>query len=365
MSPAAAARKPGPWGVPQTPAFFDPKNAARWEYRPNTAALFDQAADWRKAGLVRPAAADKKKVHALYIDVQKDFCHKEGSLYVGGRSGMGAIDDSRRMAEWLYANLDTVTHITMTLDTHIPFQIFSRSFWEKADGSVLPAGVPTLISADEVKKGVYKPSLAAAAVIANGNYEWLLKQCIYYCEELERAGKYQLTIWPEHCLLGTAGHGLVGVVEEAAFFHAYARGSQLDFQIKGGNPLTENYSVMKPEVITRFDGAPIPGAQKNTKLLETLFKADYIAVFGQALSHCVKSSVDDLLDFVAAQDPALARKVYLVADCMSAVAVPDGKGGFFVDYTDQGEAALKKFADAGMNVVRSTDPVDSWPGFVR
>jgi nicotinamidase-related amidase len=76
----------------------------------------------------------------------------------------------------------------------------------------------------------------------------------------------------------------------------------------------------------------------------------------------VKSTIDDLLGEIAAQDPALAKKVYLVTDCMSAVTVPDGKGGFAADFTPQAEAALQKFADAGMHLVKSTDPITSWEG---
>ena len=63
---------------------------------------------------------------------------------------------------------------------------------------------------------------------------------------------------------------------------------------------------------------------------------------------------------IASTDPALARKVY-VADCMSAVTVPDGKGGFAVDFTADAEAALQRFAAAGMHIVKSTDPMASWP----
>ena len=51
-----------------------------------------------------------------------------------------------------------------------------------------------------------------------------------------------------------------------------------------------------------------------------------------------------------------------MTDCMSAVTVPDGKGGFVADFTPQAEAGLQKFKDAGMNLVRSTDPLASWPG---
>jgi len=33
-----------------------------------------------------------------------------------------------------------------------------------------------------------------------------------------------------------------------------------------------------------------------------------------------------------------------------------------VDFTDQANAAFQRFADAGMHVVRSTDPIFTWPG---
>jgi hypothetical protein len=33
-----------------------------------------------------------------------------------------------------------------------------------------------------------------------------------------------------------------------------------------------------------------------------------------------------------------------------------------IDYSDQADAAFRRFAEAGMHGVRSTDPIDSWPG---
>ena len=78
---------------------------------------------------------------------------------------------------------------------------------------------------------------------------------------------------------------------------------------------------------------------------------------GQAASHCVKSTIDDLLAEIVSVDQTLAKKIYLLTDCMSAVAVPDGKGGFVADFTDQATAALQRFADAGMNLIKSTDPL--------
>jgi nicotinamidase-related amidase len=342
----------------QVPGFFDPANAGRWDYRPEQSRIFDEA--MQAASSLRPAASDRKRLDFLGIDLQKDFGLKEGSLFVGGRSGTGAIEDSARIARWIYDNLSVITNIRLTLDTHRPFQIFSRSFWVKADDS--PIDAFTFVTADEIRQGVYRPRPAAAHVAANGNYAWLLKQVIDYCEQLERAGKYKLYIWPEHCLLGTAGHNLIGVIEEAALYHSWARGSQGDFQIKGTNPLTENYSVLRPEVLVRHDGKPL--AQKNVSFIETLLAADYVVIGGQAASHCVKSSIDDFLDEILAKDPTLAQKVYVVEDFMSSVTVPDGQGGFFADFTPEAQAALAKFANAGMHVVKSTDPVDTWPDLV-
>ena len=43
---------------------------------------------------------------------------------------------------------------------------------------------------------------------------------------LAAGGKFALTVWPYHAMLGGIGHALVSAVEEAMFFHAIARASQ-------------------------------------------------------------------------------------------------------------------------------------------
>ncbi|MBA3501650.1 MAG: nicotinamidase [Myxococcota bacterium] len=340
------------------PQFFDGKRAADYAYRPDATVVADAAQAWRAQHAVRPSAADETRVHLLLIDVQKDFCFPEGSLYVAGRSGKGAIDDSRRIAEFVYRNAAVVTDITTTMDTHLAYQIFFPSFWlDKADA---PLTAHRVVTSEQIAAGEVRPNPAIAKWLCGGNYTWLCKQVLHYTKELERAGKYQLYLWPPHCLLGSDGHALAGIVHEARLFHAFLRTSQSNVEVKGGNPLTENYSVLRPEVLSRFDGNAL--AQRNTQFLQTLLSAEAVIIAGQAASHCVKSTIDDLLTEIAAQDASLAKKVYLVTDCMSAVTVPDGKGGFAVDFTAQADAALQKFADAGMNLVRSTDPISTWPG---
>ena len=149
-------------------------------------------------------------------------------------------------------------------------------------------------------------------------------------------------------MLGGIGHALVSAVEEACFFHTIARSSQTHFELKGGNPLTENYSVLRPEVLDGADGSAI--AQKNTSFIQTLLDFDAVIIAGQAKSHCVAWTIDDLLTEIQATDPALAKKVSLLEDCTSPVVVPG-----VVDFTEQADVAFQRFSDAGMQIIKATD----------
>jgi nicotinamidase-related amidase len=342
------------------PPFYKARNAELFEYRPDQGMLFEQASAWRARHDVRPAGGDKAKIHLLLIDVQKDFCFPQGSLYVGGRSGRGAMEDNDRIAQFIYRNLGYLTDITATMDTHFAFQIFFPSFW--IDRNDQPLTAHREITTEQIRSGEVRPNPAVAAWICNGNYAWLQKQAEFYTSELEKRGKYKLYLWPYHCLLGSDGHALSGVVHEARLFHAFTRGARAWEEVKGGNTLTENYSVLAPEVVLRWDGQPL--GQRNTQFIKTLLDADAVLIAGQAASHCVKSSIEDLLDEIKAQDESLARKVYVMKDCMSAVAVPDPshRGQFLFDFTPQAEEALKKFQDAGMHVVDSTTALPDFPG---
>jgi nicotinamidase-related amidase len=343
------------------PDFYRSEHARSWSYAPDQHALFLAARAWRKEHAIRPAAADRRRIHLVLVDVQKDFCFPQGTLYVGGRSGTGAMDDSDRIARFLYRNLEAISDVTCTLDTHFPFQIFSPSFWLGADGE--PLAPHQEITTQDIRAGRARPNPDVVAWVEPGIDEtWLRRQVELYCTELEKAGKYKLYLWPPHCLLGSDGHPLAGVIHEARLFHAWSRGARGGIEVKGDNPLTENYSVLAPEVLVTWDGRQI--AARNARFIQTLLAADAVLIAGQASSHCVKSTIDDLLDEIAARDSGLASKVYVLRDCMSAVAVPDPArpGAFIFDFTPQAEEALARWAAAGMHVVDSTQPMPEWPG---
>ena len=343
------------------PEFYRPEHASLYAYRPDPATLLAEAMRLRRAHGLAPADPGGPQVRLLVIDAQRDFCFPEGSLYVGGRSGRGALEDNDRLARFIYRHLHRISEITCTLDTHFPFQIFSPAFWRDRRGE--PLAPHREVRAAEVRVGEVVPNPDVAAWLAGGDREWLRRQAEFYCESLEKSGKYTLYLWPPHCLLGSDGHALAGVIQEAWLFHAYARGARNGIEIKGGHPLTENYSVLSPEVLQRFDGTPL--ATRNEALIDDLLSADALIVAGQAASHCVRSSVDDLLEAIRSRDPGLARRVYVVRDAMSAVAVPDPDrpSAFLFDFTPQAEEAFGRWRDAGMHLVDTETPLSEWPGF--
>lgn len=335
------------------PDFFDANKVEKVWRVPYQERELDAIA-WARQYNLPPAAKDNPRICLMVIDVQNTFCLPEFELFVAGQTGRGAIEDNIRLCEFIYRNLGVITEIDPTMDTHTAMQIFHPIFWIN-DAGEHPLPAQTIISLDDVKKGIWKVNPAIANSVAKGNYVGLQKHALHYVQKLSEGGKYPLMVWPYHAMLGGIGHALVSAVEEACFFHDIARNSQTGFEIKGGNPLTENYSVLRPEVLDGFDGQPI--AQKNARFIKKLLEYDIVAIAGQAKSHCVAWTIQDLLDEILVQDPELVKKVYLLEDCTSPVVVPG-----VIDFTDQANEAFKKFADAGMNVVKSTDPIEDWPG---
>jgi nicotinamidase-related amidase len=333
------------------PEFYEPDRVGEvWRVPYEERAREGRA--WAEQHGIRPSAGDSLRICLLAVDVQNTFCIPGFELFVGGRSGTGAVDDNRRLCGFVYRNLGTITQVVPSLDTHQAAQVF-HAVWLVDEEGNHPAPY-TLVSADDVESGRWRVN-PAAAKSRGYEPEYAERVLRHYTRQLAQGGKYDLTIWPYHALLGGIGHALVSAVEEAFFFHAIARYSQPDFQVKGEHPLTEHYSMLGPEVVEGPDGEELAG--KNLALVKRLLKFDAVIVAGQAKSHCVAWTIDDLLTHDDAQVAWLAQRTYLLADCSSPVVVPG-----VVDYTDEADAAFERFEAAGMHVVRSTDPLEQWPG---
>ena len=349
------------------PAFFNSETVGQIWRVPYQQRAADAIA-YRQTHSISASRTDTARVCLLAIDVQNTFCQPGFELFVGGRSGAGAVDDTRRLCEFVYRNLDVITEIVPTMDTHNVMQIFHPVFWVDQAGEH-PEPM-TMISFEAVEQGKWTVNPSIAAGIATGLSHQRSPEkteitptdvaafARHYAKELSDRGKYPLTIWPYHSMLGGIGHALVPAFEEACFFHSMVRSYSTQFEAKGDHPLTENYSVLSPEVLTDNQGQAI--AQKNNWLINYLLEFDAVIVAGQAKSHCVAWTLSDLLSEIQQRDPALARKIYLLEDCTSPVVVQD-----VVDFTDTANETYERFQQAGMNIVSSTGSLKDWPLFLK
>jgi nicotinamidase-related amidase len=321
-------------------------------WRVDYATRFEEAERWRdQSGLV-PAAADRFRVALVVVDVQNTFCTPGFELFVAGRSGTGALDDSRRLCEFIYGNLHHLTQIVPTLDTHQALQIFHPFMLVDEQGR--HAEPFTTVTVADVEAGRWRISPPAAEGLGL-DADYAEEHLHYYTKTLEEGGKYSLTVWPFHAMLGGVGYALVSAVEEALVFHSIARWAPLDFQPKGDNPLTEHYSMLGPEV--EFDREGEPLGRRNHPLVERLLRYDAVVIAGQAKSHCVAWTIQDLLSDPTVTERSLQSKVYLLEDCTSPVVVPGS-----VDFTDAADEAFQRFAESGAHLVRSKTPMPDWPG---
>ena len=164
-----------------------------------------------------------------------------------------------------------------------------------------------------------------------------------------------LTIWPYHTLLGGLSHALVPAMMEAAIFHSVLRNHQTHFETKGTHSMTENYSVLAPEV--RELGRQPVGAF-NAPFFKMLMDYDRIYVFGQAKSHCVLSTLNDIRDRIQSTDPSLADKVWILEDAMSPVPPPPlDPLPLELDFPRIADRAMDEFKKAGMHIVKTTDTI--------
>ncbi|KAA3660537.1 MAG: hypothetical protein DWQ04_19155 [Chloroflexi bacterium] len=301
------------------PKFYNPSRIGTLFY-PDVATIAAEAGNTN----LSPAAQDKQNVHLVIIDMQVDFCHEDGSLYVPG-----AIGDIQRTIEFIYNNAERITNITCSLDSHLPHQIFHPAWWADANGNH-PAPF-TLISYDDIKNGKWRPLVAPV-------------QSTNYVKKLEQDAKKTLTIWPYHVMIGSIGNALDPELFTAVMWHSIARKTQPTWLTKGSIPLTEHYSIIQPEV-------PVPNhpmGGKNKVFLDTLSDADIVVVAGEAESHCVLETVEDLVEDFSTKPDAL-QKIFFLRDCTSPVLHPD------VDFHG---IAIKRFAEfekQGVNFIDSTD----------
>ncbi len=246
----------------------------------------------------------------LIIDAQNDFCDLPDSwCATDPASGQplrpalpvpGAHADLLRLAGFIAAAGQRIDGITVTLDSHHRHDIAHPPYWRQGDGAAVQPF--TQITAAQVRAGAYRPAVPAE-----------LPRSLAYLDALEATGRYTLMVWPLHCQLGSWGHGLHPAVLAAC--NAWEDRQHRPVQVvdKGSYPWSEHYSALQAEV----PDAAEPATALNQPLLQRLDGASTLLVAGQASSHCVRATVEHLVQHLPGGQPA---RLLLLTDCMSPVA---------------------------------------------
>lgn len=263
-----------------------------------------------------PVSQMAKKVIVIGIDEQLDFM-PDGALGVPN-----ADKDVERFTKFIYDNMDEISKIAVSIDTHIPHQIFHPCWWIDKNGNH-PAPY-TAITLDDLDKGNYR---AVIKPIESRDYVM----------HLEQDGKKTLVVWPYHCIQGTTGCSLDNQFGNMVYFHSVAKKSIPITIIKGQDPLSEMYGFLRPEYDRR--------GYVNLEFLNLLTNYDMIVIGGEAKSHCVLESIKQILEHFANQ-PEITNKIYILEDCMS--SIPG-----FEDITNATFDDFRKIY--GVHIVKSTD----------
>lgn len=275
----------------------------------------------REEGLA-PSKKDTEQVILIAIDNQQDFMD-DGALGVPG-----ANEDIHRLTKFIYDNMDKISRIAVSIDTHIPQQIFHPCWWIDQDGNhPAPNTIITLQDLDDGKwRAVHAPIESRT-----------------YVEHLEADAKKQLCIWPYHCIQGTPGCALENQFSNMVMFHSVARKEAIYPLVKGQTPCSEMYGIIKPE----YD----PRNTINIRFLNLIEKYDKIIIAGEAKSHCVLESIKQILEYFENQ-PEVTKKIYILEDCMSSVKVPG------IDFEAIANQTFEEFKNKyHVNIVKSTDNI--------
>ena len=247
------------------------------------------------------------RIRLLVIDPQNDFMDIPGAtLPVPGASA-----DMARLAGFMDAMRERIDDMVITLDSHASVGIERTTFWTMPDGAAVARF--TQITAADVRSGKYLPRYWARRA-----------QVIDYLVALEAAGERRLMVWPVHCVLGAWGHNINERVAGSIANWEFASGHACDKVLKGSNTMTEQYSAFRAEVPRADD----PRTHNNATLMARLGAgAEVLVVAGEALSHCVAASGEDML---AQLDPARLRNTILLTDCMSSIPGFEAVGDKFL-----------------------------------
>jgi nicotinamidase/pyrazinamidase len=105
---------------------------------------------------------------------------------------------------------------------------------------------------------------------------------LQYLTKLEAQSSRRMTVWPEHCNIGTWGHNIFAPVMNEINAWQRFHLQPCKFVLKGTNMWTEHYGVLQAEVPDFLDR----DTTFNSNLWSSLVSADKIFIAGEAGVEC-------------------------------------------------------------------------------
>lgn len=281
-------------------------------------------------------------IHLFIVDPQNDFMgNDDGSPYSIKRSDgkdlvaqlpvQGGVTDMRRLAAMIDRVGGKLDSIHTTLDSHHTMHIAHPGMWKDVNGK--PPAPFSLIKADDVKNDIWRARNPAHQ-----------KRLYKYLVALEASGTFLHCIWPPHCRIGTWGHAVQEDLESALNRWENQYMGVVNYVTKGSSVWTEHFGGLKAQVEDPTD----PSTQLNWDIIKALQEADIVGFAGEALSHCVKTTVEQIADNIGAEH---VNKMVLLTDCMSPVPAIPG----VVDFPAIGQQFLKDMQARGVRLMKSTE----------
>lgn len=311
--------------------------------------------------------AKRLKRALVIIDPQVDFMgHADGRpfqltikdslgrdvTYTASLPVAGAVEDMERLCDLIEAKGHEYDGIFVTLDSHHPLQIFHPAYWRDAMGQpvvVDPAQgkFPFQIKSANIRSGLFTPFNAQFRYRGINPFDPNqpfsgLDWSLYYTDTLEANGRDSLTVWTNHCIIGKVGYSIYPRLAQVLFNWAVKYGRRVQFKPKGENMFTECYGGLKAEV-------EVPG-HKDTVMdmgfIALLQQYDMIDLAGEASSHCVLNTVDQIVDNIGA---SYLDKLGLLTDAMSPVPL--------FDFPKRADDFIVKMKQLGLQTATTLDRI--------
>ena len=282
------------------------------------------------------------KVDLLIVDPQNDFTQKDdgkgnkGALYVAG-----AEEDMRRVARFIKRTASRLNDIKITMDSHRDLGIERPGWWVR-ESDKAPTAPFTCLGIHPVGRRVVKfvqgtgPNANMFGMVpTEESYVTRMPSYLHqggptgkgsfgYLEALAARKRYPHLVWPKHCVIGSWGYSIFPELQEAIGEWAVEQMATPVIVTKGSNPWTEHFSAVGAEVEDPSD----PSTRINMDFIRSLEEADKVVLTGEALSHCVASTVRGIAENFS--DPRYIEKLVLFTDCTSNVAGFDFLGDAFI-----------------------------------